>query len=89
MIVLPRSIVTLVVLAAAMFVARGANALDLPKESRVPGGIALLAFEGAAEPLPRVMFGGRRAPVFRDGEAWIALVGCSALLGSLSRDVRR
>jgi murein DD-endopeptidase MepM/ murein hydrolase activator NlpD len=52
-----------------------AHALDLPKESRVPGGLAILSLDVPAEPVPRVMFNGHRAPVLRDGERWIALVG--------------
>ncbi len=62
-------------LAASLLVVSSAQAADLPKESRVPGGIAILEVPGAAESLPRVMFGGHRAPVIRDGEKWLALVG--------------
>ncbi len=52
-----------------------AHALDLPKESRVPGGLAILSLDVPAEPVPRVMFNGHRAPVLRDGDRWVALVG--------------
>lgn len=53
----------------------GAAQAAMPKESRVPGGIAVLEVPGAADAVPRVVFGNHRAPVIRDGERWFALVG--------------
>ena len=51
------------------------HALDLPRESRVPGGIALLDL-GAADELPgSVVFNGYGAPVLRTDSGWIAIVG--------------
>jgi murein DD-endopeptidase MepM/ murein hydrolase activator NlpD len=48
---------------------------DLPTESRVPGGIALLDL-GAAESAPgRVEFAGRRVPVVRRDSRWYAVIG--------------
>lgn len=47
----------------------------LPRESRVPGGIALVDLGPAtAEPGP-VMYNGYRAPVVRTGSTWTAVVG--------------
>lgn len=47
----------------------------LPRESRVPGGLALLDL-GAGEQSPgAVMFNDHRAPVLRRPEGWVALVG--------------
>jgi murein DD-endopeptidase MepM/ murein hydrolase activator NlpD len=46
----------------------------LPRESRVPGGIAYVEVPGAALP-PVVMADGHRAPVIRRGERWVAVVG--------------
>lgn len=47
----------------------------LPRESRVPGGIAILDL-GAGERLPGdVIFNDHRAPVLRMPEGWVALVG--------------
>jgi murein DD-endopeptidase MepM/ murein hydrolase activator NlpD len=59
---------------AALTIGTSAQAA-MPKESRVPGGIAVLEVPGAADAVPRVVFGNHRAPVIRDGERWIALVG--------------
>lgn len=51
------------------------HALDLPRESRVPGGIAILDL-GAADELPgSVVFNGYSAPVLRTDSGWIAIVG--------------
>lgn len=52
-----------------------AQAPALPRESRVPGGLAILEIPGAASSLPRVTFGAHRAPVIHDGSRWLALVG--------------
>jgi murein DD-endopeptidase MepM/ murein hydrolase activator NlpD len=46
----------------------------LPRESRVPGGIAYVEVPGVALP-PVVMADGHRAPVIRRGDRWVAIVG--------------
>ena len=52
-----------------------AHATDLPRENRVPGGVAILDL-GSAESRPGdVIFNGYRAPVLQAGSGWVALVG--------------
>ena len=51
------------------------RALDLPRESRVPGGIAILDLGTADEPPGSVVFNGHGAPVLRNGASWVAIVG--------------
>lgn len=51
-----------------------ANAHALPRESRVPGGVAHVTVPGGAEP-PIVEFGGYRTAVVKRGDAWVAVVG--------------
>jgi murein DD-endopeptidase MepM/ murein hydrolase activator NlpD len=51
------------------------SALDLPRESRVPGGIAILDLGTADEPPGSVEFNGHGAPVLRSGASWVAIVG--------------
>ena len=47
----------------------------LPRESRVPGGVAIVDL-GRGEGVPgQVMFGKHRAPVLRDESRWVAVVG--------------
>lgn len=62
-------------LVLAFMAVAGARAATLPQESRVPGGVAILEIPASGETLPRVVFGTHRAPVFRDGNRWLALVG--------------
>jgi murein DD-endopeptidase MepM/ murein hydrolase activator NlpD len=51
-----------------------AHAVDLPKEHRVPGGIALIEIpDGASAPV--AVFEGHRAAVVRDENRWVAVVG--------------
>jgi murein DD-endopeptidase MepM/ murein hydrolase activator NlpD len=47
---------------------------NLPRESRVPGGIAFIEVPGG-ESAPTVMFDGRRAAVIKREDAWVAVVG--------------
>ena len=55
--------------------ASSATAADLPRESRVPGGVALLDL-GQAEASPgKVVFNGYGAPVLQAGSGWVAVVG--------------
>ena len=64
----------LTALAAVLLPAPG-RALDLPRESRVPGGIAILDLGAADGPPGSVVFNGHGAPVLRDGATWVAVVG--------------
>jgi len=48
---------------------------DLPVESRVPGGIALIDLGAASSEPGPVMFNGYRAPVVRTGSTWTAIIG--------------
>jgi murein DD-endopeptidase MepM/ murein hydrolase activator NlpD len=51
-----------------------AQASDLPRESRVPGGIALIEIPGG-DLAPTALIDARRAAVIRNGERWLAIVG--------------
>ncbi|HEY5810141.1 MAG TPA: peptidoglycan DD-metalloendopeptidase family protein [Povalibacter sp.] len=50
------------------------QAAALPREARVPGGIALVEVPGSAQ-APRVMFGDYQAAVIRQDDRWLAVVG--------------
>jgi murein DD-endopeptidase MepM/ murein hydrolase activator NlpD len=51
------------------------RALDLPRESRVPGGLAIIDLGTSdASPGP-VTFNGYAAPVLKNGASWVAIVG--------------
>jgi len=58
----------------SMFVSLDAFALELPRERRVPGGIAIVSV-GAAAQEPVVMFGQHRTAVVRKDDRWLAVVG--------------
>jgi murein DD-endopeptidase MepM/ murein hydrolase activator NlpD len=48
----------------------------LPRESRVPGGVALISLQETSETAPQVMFGGAKVWVTRGADtAWTAVVG--------------
>jgi murein DD-endopeptidase MepM/ murein hydrolase activator NlpD len=68
----------LVPFAAAFIVcvsaAAAAQAGDLPRESRVPGGIALIEIPGG-DLAPAVLSETRRTAVIRRGDHWLAIVG--------------
>jgi murein DD-endopeptidase MepM/ murein hydrolase activator NlpD len=51
-----------------------AHAADLPRESRVPGGIALIEIPGGDLP-PTALIDTRRAAVIRHDDRWLAIVG--------------
>jgi murein DD-endopeptidase MepM/ murein hydrolase activator NlpD len=51
------------------------QALELPRESRVPGGIAILDLGAGDEPPGSVVFNGHGAPVLENGASWVAIVG--------------
>ncbi len=54
--------------------AGSAHAGDLPRESRVPGGIALIEIPGG-DVAPTVLIDARRTAVIRDKDRWLAIVG--------------
>jgi murein DD-endopeptidase MepM/ murein hydrolase activator NlpD len=62
------------VLAALTFVASAAFADDVPRESRVPGGIAFVEVPGGPN-APRVLFGDYQTAVVRRDDRWVAVVG--------------
>ncbi len=49
-------------------------ALELPREHRVPGGLAIVPISTEADP-PRVEFGAYQAAVVRKDARWVAIVG--------------
>lgn len=51
------------------------RALELPRESRVPGGIAILDLGESEAPPGQVVFNGHGAPVLKNGTSWLAVVG--------------
>jgi murein DD-endopeptidase MepM/ murein hydrolase activator NlpD len=51
-----------------------AQASDLPRESRVPGGIALIEIPGG-DLAPTALIDTRRTAVIRSGDRWLAIVG--------------
>src|SRR5687768_17616045 len=66
----------MVIRAALLFaiLATTAHAGDLPRESRVPGGIALVEIPGG-DLAPTALIEARRAAVIRHDERWLAVVG--------------
>ncbi|HMN43192.1 MAG TPA: peptidoglycan DD-metalloendopeptidase family protein [Povalibacter sp.] len=60
--------------AALTFIASTALASALPREARVPGGIAFVTVPGAGA-APRVMYGDYQTAVIRRDDAWVAVVG--------------
>ena len=69
-----RAVPASVVLCAALLPVVG-QAIDLPRESRVPGGVAILDLGGNEEHPGTVVFNGYRSPVLRAGSGWVAIVG--------------
>lgn len=57
-----------------LFAGLAAGAAELPKESRVPGGIALIPVPGG-EMAPTVLFNTRRVAVVRRDDQWLAVIG--------------
>jgi murein DD-endopeptidase MepM/ murein hydrolase activator NlpD len=51
------------------------GAANLPRESRVPGGIAIIDLGDADAPPGSVVFNGYGAPVLRTDTGWVAVVG--------------
>jgi murein DD-endopeptidase MepM/ murein hydrolase activator NlpD len=56
-------------------VATLAASFQPPRDSRVPGGVAVLSIAKADTPLPTVTYEGARAWVMRSDDAWIAVIG--------------
>jgi murein DD-endopeptidase MepM/ murein hydrolase activator NlpD len=52
-----------------------AHADELPRESRVPGGIALIEIPGSGDTAPVAIFDGHRTAVVRHNNRWLAVVG--------------
>jgi murein DD-endopeptidase MepM/ murein hydrolase activator NlpD len=50
------------------------QAITLPKESRVPGGIAIITLPNSVQ-APQVKYGNYRVTVIKDQQKWLALVG--------------
>jgi murein DD-endopeptidase MepM/ murein hydrolase activator NlpD len=68
------SLAALAFLAGPGPVAAGA-AVDLPRESRVPGGVAIIQLGDGDEAPGEVFFNEHRAPVLPGPHGWVALVG--------------
>jgi murein DD-endopeptidase MepM/ murein hydrolase activator NlpD len=67
-----RSFLPVAFAVAGLFV--GACASALPKESRVPGGVAYVSVPGGTQP-PTVSYDGHRAAVIKRDGTWVAIVG--------------
>jgi murein DD-endopeptidase MepM/ murein hydrolase activator NlpD len=64
----------LIAIAAALS-CLAAHADELPRESRVPGGIALIEIPGSGDTAPVAIFDGHRTAVVRHNNRWLAVVG--------------
>jgi murein DD-endopeptidase MepM/ murein hydrolase activator NlpD len=64
----------LLAIASIAFVVGAAEAMTLPKESRVPGGVALIEVPGE-DRAPIAMFGEHRVAVVKNDAGWLAIVG--------------
>jgi murein DD-endopeptidase MepM/ murein hydrolase activator NlpD len=72
---LPRGALRAVAAIALLSCATARGAVDLPKESRVPGGVAIIEL-GAGEKAPgEVFFNDHRAPVLPGPSGWVAVIG--------------
>jgi murein DD-endopeptidase MepM/ murein hydrolase activator NlpD len=65
---------SLLIAVSVVWVGMAQAAVALPKENRVPGGIALVPIPGA-EIAPTVIFNTHRVAVVRKDDQWIAVVG--------------
>jgi murein DD-endopeptidase MepM/ murein hydrolase activator NlpD len=71
----PHWIGTLLCLTLLWPIATLAGSFQPPRDSRVPGGVALLTIAKADTPMPTVSYDGARAWVQRSDETWIAIIG--------------
>ena len=65
----------LLVLAMILLSSRPADAMDLPQESAVPGGVKIIRLNASGGVAPYVETDGHRVLVVPDGAAWVAVVG--------------
>lgn len=65
-----------------------AQALDLPRENRVPGGVALVPLGTQQSPAPTATFQGRKLITVYKGERWVAVVGLPLSLKAGSHSLR-
>lgn len=63
------------VIASLLFCLAGQALAGLPRESRVPGGVAVIALPEKSETAPQVIFNGARVWTVREGNDWKAIVG--------------
>jgi murein DD-endopeptidase MepM/ murein hydrolase activator NlpD len=79
-----------ILLAALSLLAAPASALELPHESAVPGGVALLPLGGRGDAPPHAYYLGHRVMVVRLDKGWMAVVGIplSARPGRHTLEVR-
>ncbi len=70
--------------------ALASHAIELPREHRVPGGVATIALGTSAEP-PSVRFNDQPVLVVKEGTQWTAVlgIGLAAEAGSATLQVRR
>ncbi len=69
------TLVASMVLGFASPMARAADEVALPRDTRVPGGIAIIDLGAGPEPPGAVFFGEYRAPIVRAADGWKAVVG--------------
>lgn len=62
-------------IAAGLLIAFDASAQSLPRAEPVPGGIAVIPLETAADTAPHAYLGGERVMVVRHAHNWFAVVG--------------
>ena len=62
-------------LVACLAVGMAHAAVDLPRESRVPGGVAIIDLGPGAEPPGEVVFNAHRAPVLPGPKGWVTIIG--------------
>ena len=87
---MPKTLRTLAVLAMLALPTLAAHAIELPREHRVPGGVATIALGTSAEP-PSVRFNDQPVLVVKDGTQWTAVlgIGLAATPGTATLQVQR
>jgi murein DD-endopeptidase MepM/ murein hydrolase activator NlpD len=81
-----RRIILLSLLSLTVVFASPVHALELPKERRVPGGVALVEIPGG-DVAPVATVDGQRAAVVRRADRWIAVIGIPLAVESGQRKV--